>query len=112
MEGFCEFMYRRRDANNINGPARLTVIKKREKTCANSTARCTARIRVGYLNRRNMNTASSASPVNLAVPTRADKKAILSDERAHARRAYFIARRRARTRADREEAPARMRASE
>lgn len=46
------------NANNINGPARLTVIKKREKTDVQIVRHAYSAL-VGYLNRRDMNTASS-----------------------------------------------------
>lgn len=72
------------NANNINGPARLTVIKKREKTCSNGTC-CTARTRVGYLNRLNMNTAS---PVNPVVSSRSERIKSESFKRAHVRLAF------------------------
>lgn len=73
------------NANNINGPARLTVIKKREKTCSNGTC-CTARTRVGYLNRLNMNTAS---PVNPVVSSRSERIKSESFKQAHVQLAYF-----------------------
>lgn len=73
------------NANNINGLARLTVIKKREKTCSNGTC-CTARARVGYLNRLNMNTAS---PVNPVVSSRSERIKSESFKWAHVRLAYF-----------------------
>lgn len=73
------------NANNINGPARLTVIKKREKTCSNGTC-CTARARVGYLNRLNMNTAL---PVNPVVSSRSERIKSESFKWAHVRLAYF-----------------------
>lgn len=50
------------NANNINGPAGLTVIKKREKTDV-QIVRHAHSVRVGYLNRRDMNTASPVNPV-------------------------------------------------
>lgn len=61
---FCEFaqIVRALNANNINGPARLTVIKKREKTDV-QIVRHAYSARVGYLNRRDMNTASPVNPV-------------------------------------------------
>lgn len=46
------------NANNINGSAGLTVIKKREKTDVQIVRRVYS-AQVGYLNRRDMNTASS-----------------------------------------------------